>query len=223
MRICDEVFLLLTRDDGKVEGWGTRRGYGVRAAAVVDLAVAGRVTFTEARDPRVEVASDVPLGDPVLDPLLERLATTRPKAFSAIVAAARPDVEWLVAESLAEQGIVSIEPRRMLGMVPARHPALDPIPEQRIRQRLRTVLAGAEAGVADVTDLGVLAGLDVLRPVLEDESGGMSRTDLAARVDELTSGDPAGEAVGRAVRAIAAAVAASVAISAASSAATTSG
>ena len=223
MRICDEVFLLLTRDDGKVEGWGTPRGYGVRAAAVVDLALAERVTFSDADDPRVEVASDVPLGDPVLDPLLERLAAKKPKAFSAVVSDGTPDVEQLVAESLAEHGIVSIERKKMLGMVPARYPALDPIPEQQIRQRLRTVLAGAEAGVADATDLGVLQGLDVLRPVLEDESGGMTKKELAARVDELTSGDPAGEAVGRALRAIAAVVAATVAISAATTSATSSG
>ena len=42
MLIAEELFLLLRRDDGKPESAMAQRGYGLAAAVIADLVVAGR-------------------------------------------------------------------------------------------------------------------------------------------------------------------------------------
>ncbi|MFN2319206.1 MAG: hypothetical protein ABR500_05940 [Dermatophilaceae bacterium] len=46
---------------------------------------------------------------------------------------------------LARQRRGAIEPKRALGLVPARYPVRDPRPEQALRERLQAVLPGATA------------------------------------------------------------------------------
>lgn len=67
MNITEELFLLLLRDNGKDESWGTHRDYGLRGAAVADLVVAGRIALSADKDPRLQVLDAAPTGDPVLD------------------------------------------------------------------------------------------------------------------------------------------------------------
>ena len=58
MLICEELFLLLTKDSGKPESRMTYPNYGLTGALLTDLLLAGRVSLTEDRSPRV------PLGTP---------------------------------------------------------------------------------------------------------------------------------------------------------------
>ena len=67
MLTCEELFLLLTKDSGKPESRMTYPVYGLTGALLTDLLLAGRVSLTEDRSPRVYIVNSEPTGHPVLD------------------------------------------------------------------------------------------------------------------------------------------------------------
>ena len=67
MLICEELFLLLTKDSGKPESRMTYPVYGLTGALLTDLLLAGRISLTEERSPRVYIINSGPTGHPVLD------------------------------------------------------------------------------------------------------------------------------------------------------------
>ncbi|MBS2938460.1 GPP34 family phosphoprotein [Nocardioides sp. J2M5] len=202
MLIVEELFLLLRRDDGKAESATSQNGYGLAAAVVTDLVLAEKVTLSDDKDPRMAVVSPAPAGHPALDVALARLVEKDGKKLSSLVTDRRLNVEHEVAEALSSAGVVRVEEKRALGLVPARYPILDPEPERRVRERLRTVLAGGTPQPADATLLSVLQGLGLVGKVLADEKGGLGRRDLKRRIEEVSTDVQAGAAVAKAVQAM---------------------
>ncbi|GAA1932851.1 GOLPH3/VPS74 family protein [Nocardioides hwasunensis] len=206
MLISEELFLLLRRDDGRPESATAQRGYGLAATIITDLVVAERVSLSEDKDPRVTVTDPTPVGHPATDAALARLREKDGKRLSSLVTDSQVAAERHVAEHLAAAGVVEIEEKRALGLVPARYPVIDSEPERRIRERLRTVLAGGSPQPADSALLGVLQGLGVVSKVLSEEKGTLGRRELKKRIDEVACEVEAGAAVTRAVAAMNAAV-----------------
>lgn len=202
MLIAEELFLLLRRDDGKPESMSAQRGYGIAAAVVTDLVLAARITLSEHKDPRVSVLLRGPAGHPALDAAMRRLEEREGKRLSSLVTDRRLAVEKEVAASLAAAGVIGVEEKRMLGLVPATYPVLDPEPERRVRDQLRLVLAGGTPRVQDATLLSILQGLGIAAKVLEEEKGALGRRDLKRRIEEVSTEVPAGEAVAKAVAAM---------------------
>ena len=73
MLTCEELFLLLTKDSGKPESRLTYPAYGLTGALLTDLLLAGRISLTEERNPRIHIVSAEPTAPPVLDRALEIL------------------------------------------------------------------------------------------------------------------------------------------------------
>lgn len=111
-------------------------------------------------------------------------------------------VEEQVAAALATAGIIGIEKKRALGLVPAKYPVLDPEPERRVREQLRVVLAGGTPRPEDATLLAILQGLGIAPKVLHDEKGTLGRRDLKKRIEQVSSEVEAGRAVEKAVAAM---------------------
>lgn len=204
MQTTDELFLLLTRDDGRSESQGAPRGYGLVGALMAELIEVGRVDLDDSKDPRVSVLDSSPTGDPVLDHGLHRLVEQGDgKRLSAVVADGKMNPEKVLVQRLQDQGVVGHEPKRMLGLVGERFPTLDPAPEQRTRGRLVAVLQGAQAPErADATLLSVLHGLGVAHRVLKADLPGTSSRELKRQIEEVVARTPPGDAVGRAVEAL---------------------
>jgi hypothetical protein len=202
MLIVEELFLLLRRDDGRPEAWSTQRGYGIAAAVITDLVLAERITLSEDKDPRMSVLVPGPVGHPALDAAMARLEQRDGKKLSSLVTDGRLAVEAEVADALAAAGIVGIEEKRALGLVPAKYPVVDPEPERRTRERLRVVLAGGTPRTEDATLLAILQGLGIASTVLKDEKGALGRRDLARRIEEVAAEVAAGDAVARAVSSV---------------------
>lgn len=199
MLITEDLFLLLTTDEGKTEGWGTQKGYGLAGAVLADLVVAERISFGEEKDPRVSVLSSAPTDNRVLDAALARVAEKDGKKASSLVQDRKLNPEANVAAELAARGIVAIEEKQLLGLVPARYPVLDSTPEREVRERLRVVLSGGTPTEHEATLLSILQGLDVAHKVLAEESGGLSKRDLKARIKQISDSLP-GSAVAKAVQ-----------------------
>lgn len=215
MLISEELFLLLRRDDGKAESAFAQNGYGLAGAVVSDLILAERVTVSDHKDPRLSVVSDDRTADPVLDPALDRLREREGKKLSGLVTDGKLNPEERVAQSLADAGVLSIEPRRALGLVAAKYPILDPAPERALRQRLRSVLAGSTPTPVDGILLSILQGLDLAPKVLEKEKGDLSKKDLKRRIEAVSEETVAGDAVATAVRSMNAAMMTAVVVPAA--------
>ncbi|HLS32017.1 MAG TPA: GPP34 family phosphoprotein [Brevibacterium sp.] len=59
MLICEDLLLLLTRDDGRTEAWVTYRDYALAAGLLADLALADCVEFEDrAKNPQVRLAGE---------------------------------------------------------------------------------------------------------------------------------------------------------------------
>jgi hypothetical protein len=210
MLIAEELFLLLRRDDGRAENAFAQNAYGLAAALITDLVAAGRITLSDDKDPRVAVVDAGPTGHPALDRALARLAQRDGKKLSSLVTDGKVAAEAELAEALAAAGVVRIEEKRALGLVPAKYPVVDPEPERRVRERLRVVLMGGTPGPQDGTLLAILQGLDVAAKVLDEEKGAMRKRELKARIQEVADDAVAGDAVSKAVAAMNAAVTAAV-------------
>lgn len=207
MLIVEELHLLLTTAKGTQESPGTQRGYGLTAALLTDLALAGCVVITEAKKPRVNLTSATPTGNPVLDFGLARLRLKNGAKLDDLVMWSKLDPIVVVTESLVSSGVLMFGDRAFLGLGKPRTPEVDPEPERRLRARLAAVLAGTtQPTAADATLLSILQGLEVAKRVLKTEADGMSGRELKKRISEIVDNSPAGDSVGKAVQSMNAAV-----------------
>ena len=206
MLIVEELFLLMRRDDGKPASATAQRGYGLAAAVITDLVLAERITLSDDKDPRMSVLVPGPVGHPALDAAMARLEQRDGKKLSSLVTDSKLNVEHQVAAALASAGVIGIEEKRALGLVPAKYPVVDPEPERRTREQLRLVLAGGTPRTEDATLLAILQGLGVVPKVLAEEKGTLGRRDLKRRIEEVSSEVKAGDAVAKAIAAMNAAI-----------------
>lgn len=202
MLISEDLFLLMRRDDGKPESMGAQRGYGLAAAVITDLVLAERITLSDDKDPRMSVLRHEQAGHPALDAAMVRLGEREGKKLSSLVTDRKLAVEEQVATALCDAGVIGIEEKRALGLLPAKYPVRDPEPERRVREQLRVVLAGGTPRPEGATLLAILQGLGVASKVLEDEKGTLGRRDLKKRIEQVSSEVKTGEAVARAVAAM---------------------
>lgn len=214
MLISESLFLLLRRDDGRPESVTAKRGYGLAAAVITDLVIAGRITLSNHKDPRLTVLDPGPVGHPALDEVLVRLTRRDGRKLSSLVTDGKVAAEDAVARALAGAGVIEVEEKRALGLVPARYPVRDPEPERRLREQLRVVLQGGTPRPEDSTLLAILQGLGIASKVLAEEAGTLGRKDLARRIEAVSGDVAAGDAVAKAIAAMNTAIMTAVIVSA---------
>lgn len=201
-----EVFLLLTKDEGGAESWGTQTGWALSAATIADLLLQERVTLGEEKDPRVRVVDATPTGRTVLDKVLSRLVEKDGTKLSTLVQDSKLNPEAEVVDVLVSHGVVDVVPKKLLGLVPEKRPTLNPAPEREIRERLRAVLAGGRPTATDATLLAIIQSLGVAKKVLPDEAAAMSAKELKHRVEEASGEVAVGVAIKRALDGLNAAI-----------------
>ena len=192
--------------------------YGLTGALLTDLLLAGRISLTEERSPRIYIVSSEPTGHPVLDRALEILPAKDGKRFSSLVCWSKLNPTRHIAESLAAAGVVRIHTGGLFGSLNPSYPTLDPLPERQLRARIDAALRGVQPPTAsDVALLSILQALSVAPTVLPQQETGLSRGELKRRIKELAGESPVGRAVQRAVEAVTMAIIAAGSVAAASS------
>ena len=203
MLTCEELFLLLTKESGKPESRMAHSSYGLTGALLTDLLLAGRISLTEERSPRIYIVSSEPTGNPVLDRALEILPTKDGKRFSSLVAWGKLNPTRHIAESLEAAGVVRIHTGGLFGSLNPSYPTLDPVPERQLRARIDGALRGVQPPTgADIALLSILQALGVAQVVLPQQETGLSRGELKRRIKEIAGENPVGRAVQRAVEAV---------------------
>ncbi|MEZ0073730.1 GPP34 family phosphoprotein [Planotetraspora sp. GP83] len=214
--IAEEVLLLAYRDDtGKPQIGSTELDAALAGAIVAELAVNGRIDL----DGKKLVVRDAsPLGDDELDAALARMAGEsrdhKPEWWVGKLNGNK--LRKRLLSRLADQGVLTEQETKVLGLFPSRrYPALDASVEQGIRQRVESVLAGAEP---DERLAALVAVLNAAK--LDRKAFPHARKE---RIKEIAEGEWAGAAVKKTIASVHAAVAAGVAAAVAAGAASSGG
>jgi hypothetical protein len=200
-----EDLALLALDDstGKAMVDRTCFDYGLAGAVLSELAVAGRVDVAGAR---LVAVDSTPLGDPLLDPALVRIAAEphlrKPEWWVGQLA---KGLHGHVVDRLVAVGAVRREETRILHRT--RYPTDDRSREHQVRRRLAAVvLTGAEPDdrTAALTALVGACGLE--RKLFPDAD----RRAVRQRIADVSRGAWGAQATRKAVQAVQAAVSAAI-------------
>ena len=181
LSLSSELFLLLTKDSGRQDSTSYRQ-YALVGAVLAELLLQQRISLDDRRDPRVQVISTDPTGDPVLDQFLPEVERLDGTAISRVMGDRRMDPTEAIGGTLASAGI--LEQRR--GLFGSRWPVVDPQPEQALRERIaRSVRGEGESDSRDAILVGLLDATQVLHAILRHDLPELSRRELSARAKEL--------------------------------------
>jgi hypothetical protein len=224
LTLAEELLLLGLRDEqGTVASSASLAlRYGLQGAIMADLLLQNRLRLDEKG--RVELVSETPTGDELLDEALAAVAhRNRPRPLKDwVMSSARSGgkgAQARLSRRLVERGVLREEEGRFLWLFPTHHfPAIDPRPESDVRERVRrVVLQGSAPDERTLVLLSLIKACKLTNEAFRDED----RTAAKARIDELTRGEAAGHAVAKAVAAVQAAVMAAVIASTTAAAAST--
>lgn len=208
LRLHQELMLLALEDREGTTRLGSNYAYGIGGAILAELLLDGRIRIEERRRKKfVGLIDDAPLGAPVLDTCLGRIAAAKRRAtlqtwvsrFSSI------GLKHQVARELCRLGVLRADESKVLFIFKKTvYPELDPAPERELIERLRRAI------FTDAEDLDprtvILVSLarssDLLRNVFP-------KKDLKARkrrIERVVNGEVLGRATREAIEAAQAAV-----------------
>lgn len=209
LRFYEEVMLLALRDRKGTVASGTMYNFAVGGAVLAELMMEKRVGVEEAGKKKfARVLSPAPLGDPLLDECLAKIAGAKRRGelrtwVGKFAQAKR--LKHRAAEGLARRGILRVDEDKVLGIFTRKiYPEVDPGPERGIVERLRRAIF-SESGEVDprtVVLLSLAKGADLLRLVFD-------RKELKGRkerIERVVNGELTGKAAQEAIQAMQAAV-----------------
>lgn len=205
----EQIMLLALRDERGTVELGSIYSYALGGALLAELLLAGRISVAEGKRKLVDLESDEPFGDPVIDECIEKIATARRRAavetwlrrFSSL-----KKLHHRVAQRLCERGILRADDKTILlifhHMV---YPEIDPQPERMLIERLRKTIFSDTTRVDPRTAIviSLANATDLLRiPFAKRELKKRKK-----RIEQLTDGNLIGQATERVVDAARAAIA----------------
>ena len=220
LHLHEQLMLLALRDEkGTLESKATMYGYALGGAMLAELSLRGKIRIGDDKKAFVDLIDRSPLGEPVLDECLDKVANAKRRARATTWVQRFAQVKRLrhrVAQGLCRRGILrDDEDKVLLFFTRKLYPTIDPVPERRLVDRLRNVIFSDSTPTdADTVIVVALSNATGLLPIHFD------RKDLRHRkrhLKRLTEGNMAGAAAQQAV--LAAQQAAIAAVVAASSAA----
>lgn len=214
--IPEKLFILAIDDDrGAVASFvKSSLSYGLAGGLLAELALANKIQLVDGRLAVVDAAS---MADPLLHATLATIAAEKkPRKLARWVEKiGNKKIVKQVAGRLAEHGVISIEAKRILWIIPNEvYPQKDASVKYWTKEHLRSlVLTGEQAEPADVALLSLLAACNMLRLVFTRDE----RKAASKKIENLVKGDVFGEAVAQLLRDIETAAAAMIAVAAAAS------
>lgn len=200
MLISEKLYLLMANKYQKPEAVMSAAGFGMNAAVLSDLMIAGRVTLNEDADSQLQLIGAGPCADPVLAAPLEKLEKRAATSLGAAVKIPSLCNVRLVTESLAKQGIVEYGSRTMLGLGKERVHVLNDQIERQIRTDLSAEIQGERsARISDSAVLSILQAMGIAQQVLADELAPIGASQAQERLAQIAQESPAIDAAQRAV------------------------
>lgn len=168
VRLHEQLILLAIRDDkGTVESKASMYRFALGGALLAELSLAGRIRVGEGKRALVDLVDRSPLGEPVLDECLGKIAAAKRRRRATTWVARFADVKRLrhrVAEGLCRRGILRDSEKSILLFFRRKvYPTIDPDPKRRLVDRLRSAVFSESpsldqetaivVGLANATDL----------------------------------------------------------------------
>ena len=204
----EELLLLALRDEeGTISA--AMYPYALAGAVLAELMLHERIQVGDTKTKLVHLTSDSPLGDPLLDECLEKIAKAeQPDSLADWVerfTAVKP-LKDRVAEGLCERGILRTEKGTFLFVFPKiTYPEVDHGPEGKVLQRLQAaIFTEAEAEDTRTAVLLSLASSTGMLPTIFDPKELKPRQE---HIDRITQGEQVGQAAKEAIEAMQAALA----------------
>lgn len=223
----EEILLLALRDEAGTVAADHTYHFALGGAILSELLLGNRIAIDEGRSRDhtagfgawlrqafteknlVDLADNRPLGDPLLDECLGRIATAKRRASMKTWITRFAHVGKLqhrIAEGLCRRGVIRADTGTILLIFKRRiYPELDPRPERAVIERLRKAI---------FTDTREIDPRTVVLISLADSAGVLripfGRRELRARrkrIEQITSGELMGKATKQAIQAAQAAVA----------------
>jgi hypothetical protein len=181
-----EELLLLAYDDTSGKAAVSRIGLdlGMAAAVLVDLALAGRVAFS---DGSIVVVDPTPTGEPIADDVLARMAADTPHTPASWVQRLRHGLRDTILADLCRRGVIEdVDETAMGGHVHVhRYPVVDPSVERETRDRLAAALRGERQPDERTAALATLVATLRMEPRLD--LGGTGTAEAHRRLEEIAS------------------------------------
>jgi hypothetical protein len=181
-----EELLLLAYDDesGKATGSRIALDLGMAAAVLVELALAGRVAYA---DGSLVVTDPTPIGDPISDEVLARMAADSPHTPASWVQRLRHKLRDRILADLSARGIIRDVDETALGYIHVhRYPVVDRTIEAETRVRLAKALIGEEEPDERTAALATLVAATRMEPRLG--LTGAAAADAHRRLEEIAGG-----------------------------------
>ncbi len=225
LHLHEQLLLLALRDDkGTPDSRAGSYRFAMAGAILAELALEGRITIGEDKKHMVELVSDTPMGDEILDECLTRIATSkRRQRASTWVSRFSGTKRFLhrTAEGLCRKGVLKDrEDQILLIFKRTAYPTIDPGPEQELISLLRDAIFGESRSLDPrLVVIAALANATGVLRVPFDKKELKARKD---RLEEIAQGELAAAATREAIAAVQAAQAAMIVIMSASVATTAS-
>ncbi|NOG53029.1 MAG: GPP34 family phosphoprotein [Planctomycetes bacterium] len=205
----EEVLLLALRDDEGTFVSGAMYSHAIAGGILAELMLSKRIDLDPVKPKRkiIDVLSKEPIGDPVLDECLFKIATAKRRGSMQTWVArfTNRELQHRVAAGLVDLGILKADKDKVLWIFDRRiYPEIDHAPEQQLIERLE------HAVFTDDTDISPRT---VILLALAHHSGLLSKSlpkkelrKRKKRIDQIVSGDVVGQATKEAIQAVQAAI-----------------
>ncbi len=204
----EEIMLLVLRDEQGTIEFGAWYNQALGAAVLSELLIADRITIDEGKKHLVNLLSDRPMGDPVIDECLEKIATAKRRASATNWVSRFGNLKQLkhrVAQGLCQKNILRADEDKVLLLFKRRiYPEINPAPERQLIERLHQAIFTEEEpdDVRTVVLVSLANACDLLKYTFDKKQ----LKGRAKRIEQLSNGDVIGSAAKEAIQALQAAV-----------------
>lgn len=224
MLLAEDLLLLVTDDaSGQLASPQAQVDAALGGANLLELTLMHKADLSGAEDRgkpgRIVIRDPSPAGDEVLDAALAILIAHQGEKPTAVIQPLSKNLRRTLYRRLAGDEMVRAERRKILGVFPVRRwPAQDTSHEADLRQLIAQELV--QQAAPDPRTAALISLVHALRcehKIIDPRPYGLSRRQLSARAEEISSGDWAAKAVRQAIDEMIAAIAAAASSAAAAS------
>jgi Golgi phosphoprotein 3 len=205
----EEILLLALRDEEGTIASGTMYQYAIGAALLAELLLNKRIEVEQSGKRKlVNLVSQTPLGEPLIDECLEKISNAKRRAVLQTWVSRFAGIKNLkhrVAQQLCRRGILKADEDKVLLIFTRKlYPQVNPEPERELIERLRyTIFTDSDDIDPRTIVLLSLANSAGLLKMAFDKKDLRGRK---ARIKQIVNGEITGKAATEAIQAMQAAV-----------------
>ena len=175
----------------------------IAGAVLAELLLDRRITINDTRKQLVDIQNTLPTGDPIIDECMERMKAGKKRASLRIWISRLASIKKLrhkVAEQLCNRGILRADEDKILHIFTRRiYPEIDPVPEEKIIERLHAAIFTDSAKIEPRTV--VLISLANGADLLSNNFGRKEIKNRKKRIEQIINGEITGRATKEAIAA----------------------